>query len=121
MQSTILMVARVGAAIGALAYPWLVQAQSIISSSSTCNFTTGKFHADCIPAFIGEIIQFFFGLTGLIALLIIIVSGYQVALAKVMGQDTSEGYSRLRAAIIGFIICALSWYIVDFLISIFAG
>jgi len=72
--------------------------------------------AACVPAFLAHIIKFVFGLTGAFALIMIIISGYQIALAKAMGRDRSEGFTRLRVAIIGFILCACSWFIVDFVV-----
>ena len=97
------------------------QPTAIITNLTNCNFTSGRIHFDCIPAFLSHIIQFIFGLAGAACLLMIIISGYQIALAKVMGKDRSEGLTRLRIAIVGFILCAISWYIVDFIISALAG
>ena len=100
-------------------------AQGIISDSiSDCTFSGvngGMLKAACVPALITYLIKFVFALVGSIALIQIIISGYQIALAKVTGRDRSEGLTRLRVAIIGFIICAFSWYIIDFVISSLAG
>lgn len=97
-------------------------AQGIISNSvPNCDFLSGDLSAECVPSLIGYIIKFIFALVGSIALIQIIISGYQIALAKVTGRDRSEGLTRLRVAIIGFILCAFSWYIIDFVISSLAG
>ena len=97
-------------------------AQGIISSTtSECDFFGGQISAECVPAFITDIIEYVFAFVGFIALVQIIISGYQIALAKATGRDRSEGLTRLRVAIIGFIICAFSWYIIGFVISSLAG
>jgi hypothetical protein len=97
------------------------QATALIQNIAGCNFTTGVIHANCIPLFIAHLIQFFFGASGAFCLLMIVVSGFQIALAKVLGKDRNEGLSRLRTALLGFILSALSWYILDFIISSLAG
>lgn len=100
-----------------LALPLSAGAQTaIVTSVSGCDFVGGRVTAGCVPAFLAHIIRFIFGLTGAFALIMIIISGYQIALAKALGRDRSEGFTRLRVAIIGFILCAFSWFIIDFII-----
>ncbi|MBT3292764.1 hypothetical protein HN512_02130 [Candidatus Peregrinibacteria bacterium] len=102
--------------------PTVAIAQGLISADVVeCSFATGMLSAECVPAFISYVIKFIFAMIGGIALVQIIISGYQIALAKTMGRDRSEGLTRLRVAIIGFILCAFSWYIVDFIVSSLAG
>ena len=97
-------------------------AQGIISTGIPgCNFESGLVTAACVPNMISHIIAIIFGLIGGIAAIMIVISGYQVALAKATGRDRSEGLTRLRVAIIGFILCAFSWYILDFIIASLAG
>lgn len=93
------------------------QPQSIITSVPGCSFDTGQINAGCVPAFLAHIIQFVFGLSGAFAVIMIVISGYQIALAKVFNRDRSEGFTRLRVAIVGFILCACSWFIVDFIVQ----
>ena len=95
--------------------------QSLITNIATCDFLSGKIHYDCIPNYLAHVIQFIFGLTGAGCLLMIIIAGFEVALAKALGKDRNEGLTRLRVALIGFILCALSWFILDFIISSLAG
>ena len=86
-----------------------------------CDFTTGVIHYNCIPYYLSYVIQFIFGLTGAACILMIIIAGFQIAIAKAVGKDRNEGLTRLRVALIGFILCALSWFILDFIISSIAG
>jgi len=107
----------ISAALPALLLPAVAAAQtSIITNIPGCDFASGKVTAACVPAFLAHIIKFVFGLTGAFALIMIIISGYQIALARAMGRDRSEGFTRLRVALIGFILCACSWFIVDFIV-----
>lgn len=107
-----------GAATLTALVPSLAFAQptSIITGIAGCDFATGQVTAACGPAFLAHIIQFVFGLSGAFAVIMIIIAGYQIALAKVFNRDRSEGFTRLRVAIVGFILCACSWFIVDFII-----
>lgn len=93
----------------------------IASGIPECDFTTGRLHAGCVPNFLEHVLRFVFGLTGGVFLIMILIAGYQVAFAKVLGRDRSEGFTRLRVAIIGFILCGLSWQILDFIIEVIAG
>jgi len=81
-----------------------------------CDFAGGQIASGCVPNFIEHIVKFIFTLAGSFAILMIIISGFQIATAKVLGRDRSEGFTRLRVAIVGFILCAISWYIIDFII-----
>lgn len=108
---------KIPAALLLLLLPVAAAAQTaIITNIPGCDFASGMLTAACVPAFLAHIIKFVFGLTGAFALIMIIISGYQIALAKAMGRDRSEGFTRLRVAIIGFILCACSWFIVDFVV-----
>ncbi|PIQ75977.1 hypothetical protein COU78_03380 [Candidatus Peregrinibacteria bacterium CG10_big_fil_rev_8_21_14_0_10_49_24] len=91
--------------------------QSIITAVPGCSFDTGQINAGCVPAFLAHIIRFVFGLSGAFAVIMIVIAGYQIALAKVFNRDRSEGFTRLRVAVVGFILCACSWFIVDFIVQ----
>ena len=96
-------------------------AQSIITNVAGCDFTTGRVHAECVPLFLSHLIQIIFALSGAACLIMIVIAGYQIAIAKAIDKDKSEGITRLRVAIVGFILCGMSWYIIDFIISALAG
>lgn len=82
-----------------------------------CDFETGEMSAECIPSYIAYLIGVIFKLTGAIFLLMIILGGYQYAISKMGGGGGEEGKARVRFAIIGFLVTALSFYIVDFVLS----
>ena len=82
-----------------------------------CNFSTGLIAAPCVPAYIAYLISVIFALTGAIFLLMIILGGYQYVIGKAGGGGGEEGKARVRFAIIGFLVTALAFYIVDFVLS----
>ncbi len=84
-----------------------------------CPFHTGQLEARCAPAYIAYLITIIFELTGAIFLLMIIIGGYQYVISKAGGGGGDEGKARVRFAIIGFLVTALSFYIVDFILSSF--
>lgn len=80
--------------------------------------------ASCIPNFLAHVIKFFFGITGTFCILMIIISGYEYILGTLPGGSLGSkesAISRLRLAIIGFIISALAFFILDFIISAIGG
>lgn len=98
-------------------------AQSLIPSSGqvgSCNFITGGIHAWCIPDYIAYLLGIIFMFIGAIFLLMIVVSGYQIALGSVTG-DKESGRKKLVTAIIGFIISAFSFFIIDWVVCTIAG
>ncbi len=84
-----------------------------------CNFFTGELAARCAPAYIAYLITILFQLTGAIFLLMIILGGYQYVISKATGGGGDEGKARVRFAILGFLVTALSFYIVDFILASF--
>ncbi len=86
---------------------------------SGCDFLTGKIDANCVPLYIAYLIATIFKLTGAIFLLMIILGGYQYVISKATGGGGDEGKARVRFAIVGFLVTALSFYIVDFILASF--
>lgn len=86
-------------------------------SVKACDFETGKMKAACIPQYLAYLITVLFSLTGAIFLLMIILGGYQYVIGKAGGGGGEEGKARVRFAIIGFLVTALSFYIVDFVLG----
>lgn len=84
-----------------------------------CDFFTGFISADCVPKYIAYLIGEIFKLTGAVFLIMIIVGGYQYVISKAGGGGGEEGKDRVRFAIIGFLVTALSFYIVDFILNSF--
>ena len=88
---------------------------------SGCDFTTGQLSAACIPNFIAHLIQFVFALSGTFFLINIMVAGFQIATASTMGGDKSKGKDRLIWAIIGFVITASAFLILDLAVYVIIG
>lgn len=87
------------------------------ATSISCDFSTGLFSSTCIPGYIAYLLKTIFQLTGAIFLLMIIIGGYQYTIGKASGGGGDEGKARVRFAIIGFLITAMSFYIVDFILN----
>ncbi len=100
---------------------WFVlpsHAQSLVTNniSGCANLTTtGKISVQCIPAFLAHIAKVIFGMTGGFALLMIMFAGYKIALGALTG-DREGGKQQLKWAIIGFLVCAFCFFIIDFFI-----
>ncbi|MDO8468546.1 MAG: hypothetical protein Q7S29_02195 [Candidatus Peribacter sp.] len=86
-----------------------------------CDFASGDITKNCVPLFIAHVIQVVFGFVGGVCLILILISGYRILLAVVTGGDKSTGFEMLRWAIIGFVTAALTFFIIDFIISTIAG
>jgi hypothetical protein len=101
--------------------PALVHGQSLLAEGIPgCDFVSGQVTAVCIPNFIAYLIKLIFGLTGTIALVNIMIAGYELALSGVT-EDKDAGKNRLKYSAIGFIVCAGAFLIVDFVISALLG
>lgn len=97
------------------------QESFIPSSGGACKLQSGDIDPECIPKFIGEVIKMIFSFTGGIFLVLVLFSGYQIMIGKATGGDSSGGKTTLRMAIIGFTVSALSFFIIDFVVSTLAG
>lgn len=95
----------------------------IISDFDTdnCDFRTGELTAACIPIFIGHLVQFVFSFIGVLFLLNIIVAGYQMMIASFQGNDLGTGKNRLIYSIIGFLVAACSFIIMDVILTVTVG
>lgn len=83
-----------------------------------CNLIEGVINAgQCIPLFIAHTIQFVFGFAGGVAILMIMFAGYEIVIGSLPGGSSESGKNRLTWAIIGFIMCATSFFIMEFIIS----
>ncbi|MBU0767028.1 hypothetical protein KKF55_04610 [Patescibacteria group bacterium] len=94
-----------------------VYAQTLVPDSyESCNFKDGIIHANCIPEYIEYLIKIIFSLIGAFFFVMIIIAGYQIAIGTVVGEK-EKGKEKLKWAIFGFVISALSFFIVQFFIS----
>lgn len=101
----------------------VARAQSLITGGiDGCNFVTGEINAGrCLPNFLAHVIQFFFGFAAGICILVIAWAGYEIVFGSLPGGSTEAGKNRLTWAIIGFILAASSFFIMDFVISAIGG
>lgn len=101
----------------------LAQTPSLIPEGGVpgCDFVTGELTKSCVPMFIAYVIRVVFGFVGGVCLILILISGYRILLAVITGGDKSSGFEMLRWAITGFIVSALTFFIIDFIISTIAG
>jgi len=75
----------------------------------------------CIPLFISHTIQFVFAFSAGIAIVMIMFAGYEIVIGSLPGGSSESGKNRLTWAIIGFIMAAASFFIMDFIISAIGG
>ncbi|MBI1934662.1 hypothetical protein HYS30_03275 [Candidatus Peregrinibacteria bacterium] len=97
-----------------LAFPSAVSAAII--DNSVCDFTTGNIHADCVPRFIGHLIQWVLGFVGAFCLMNIMIGGYQIALGSAIG-DKEAGKSRVLWALVGLLVAMASYGILNVIIT----
>jgi hypothetical protein len=82
-----------------------------------CSFITGDIHFDCIPLYVGYLIQLIFSFIGTICLVEIIWGGYEYALSGFQG-DTTTAKKRISNAIFGLVFSVLAFLIVDTIVSV---
>jgi len=119
-QRLLLTVLTVGMFAGIPAY---AQTPSLIPSEEIdgCDFASGDVTAECVPNYLAYLIKTIFGFTGAICLVMILYAGYEYVLGTVTGGDSSAGKDRIKWAIIGMIVSALAFFIIDFVIATLAG
>jgi len=87
---------------------------------SSCDFQSGRFGAECIIEYLQYIIALVFMFIGAFFLIMIIIAGYQYALGSIVGSKEA-GRERLKWAITGFIVSALSFAIISFIVGALSG
>lgn len=106
-----------GLLAGLVAAPARAQDFALIAEGiEGCDFVTGIFDISCIPNYIAFLIKMIFGATGMIFMINVMVGGYQMALSGVT-EDKASGKNRIIYSIIGFVVCASSFLLVDFVVS----
>ena len=86
-----------------------------------CDFATGQLDKTCPANFLAYLIQFLFSFIGAACLIVIVISGFQIVLGSLPGGNKEGGKTRLKWAIIGFIVSALAFFIIDFIIATIGG
>ncbi len=99
----------------------LAESPSLITGGiPNCDFADGRIHADCIPSFLIHVIQQVFMLTGAASVIMIIIGGYQYALGNAVGGK-EKGQASIKWGVLGLVISAFAFFIIDFVISTIAG
>ncbi|MBM3231310.1 hypothetical protein FJZ28_03200 [Candidatus Peregrinibacteria bacterium] len=84
--------------------------------------TTGAIDpGQCIPSFLAHVIKTIFGFTGGFFLIMILWAAYEIILGSLPGGSAESGKNRITWAIIGFIMCATAFFIMDFILSAIGG
>ncbi len=78
---------------------------------------TGKIHYQDIPYFIGHIIKFLLSVGWALAVVMIIIGGYQYVLAGFNSGDKEKGKKTLIYAISGMAVATFAWFMVDTFIA----
>lgn len=81
---------------------------------------TGDMEAKCIPEYIAFLIGQLFKLTGALALIMVMVGGFEYTLDKLVGGK-EKGIKRIRNGILGMIISGFAFFIVRFIIITLRG
>lgn len=81
-----------------------------------CNFITGEFHFHCVPLYVAYLIKLLFSFVGTIALIQIMIAGYQIQMGHLTG-DNEGGKKRLYGAIFGLVFSILAFLLIDLVIS----
>src|SRR3989344_3587426 len=70
----------------------------------TCKFETGEIHFDCIPLYIGYLIQFFLTFAGVFLMFGLMIAGYKYMFGSVTGTGTESGRKEIIGRLVGFSI-----------------
>ena len=79
---------------------------------------TWDVHLDDIPNAIRSAIDFFMGIAGTIAVIFIIIGAYKILFGSIQ-QDKTKGRDTIIMALSGFALAALSWFIIQIILSNF--
>lgn len=116
-------IARVsGSALSLLAYAQVAYAQNpgiVVEGLFGCNFRTGKLLPQCIPIFIGHIIQTVVSVLSVLFLLNVLYAGYQIAMGSWTGEKAA-GKDRLTWSIIGLVVSTCAFLIIDLVVDTLA-
>lgn len=77
-----------------------------------CAIKTGKIHFWMIPYFIVYFIEFMIGIAGLIAILFIVIGGYQLVISGATDQK-DNAKNTIKHALIGLVLTLVAWVVVN--------
>lgn len=79
-----------------------------------CAIKLGKVRLFMVPFFITYLIQFLLQIAGLIAVLFVVIGGYQYIVGGLI-EEKEKGKNTLKHALTGFVVALLAWIIVNFI------
>jgi hypothetical protein len=95
----------------------MVHAQSLLPPAiGSCDFVNGDLQYQCIPIYIGYVVQFVLGFATGFFLIGIMMGGYKWALFSA-SQSKQAGREQLKGAFIGFLIVVFAYLLVDTIIE----
>jgi hypothetical protein len=77
-----------------------------------CGIQTGRIHLWMVPYYVVYFIQFIIGISGLIAVLFLVLGGYQYVVSG-LGQDKEKGKKTITNALIGLTVVLVAWVVVN--------
>ena len=78
----------------------------------SCAIQTGKIHMWMIPYYMVYEIQFLIGISGLVAILFLVIGGFQYILGGV-SEAKDKGKKTIQTAITGLVIVLVAWAVVN--------
>jgi len=76
----------------------------------------GNFTWEDVQYFIGHVIKFVLGISGIVALCMVILGGFYMAAGS--PDDKSKGKSMVTYALMGLVVVALAWFILDVFVQV---
>ena len=86
-----------------------------------CNFTTGKFGPNCVPIYIGYLVEWLLGLVAAFFIINVMFAGYQITMGYATGSGIENGLNRLKSSILGLAVAVLVFVIIDLAILVIGG
>ncbi|MCD6109294.1 hypothetical protein J7J83_00855 [bacterium] len=78
-----------------------------------CSIKTGRIHFWMIPYFIVYIIEFLTGIAGLIAILFIVIGGYQLVISGANDSLKDSAKNTIKNALTGLVLTLIAWTVVN--------
>lgn len=88
------------------------QTQKFRNDVLACAIKTGKIHFWMIPHFIVYFIEFMIGIAGLIAILFIVIGGYQLVISGATDQK-DNAKNTIKHALMGLVLVLVAWVVVN--------
>lgn len=79
----------------------------------SCAIRTGRIHFWMIPYFIVYIIEFLIGVAGLIAILFIVIGGYQLVASGANDGMKDKAKNTIKNALMGLVLALVAWVVVN--------